>query len=114
MKFIILSIAVILNSVTIIIFIRNLNRRIEEVKYYRDHISRIKQNEIDKDVKINRTLIDELASESNKKVVPVYDKCHIGPKFITGYKLVDLTDKEKEAQILMKRLKELEVEEVGE
>lgn len=91
--------------------ISNLKKRVHEMTYNRNHISRIEQGNIERFGRNNRYLIEKLAKEMDKKVEPVYfNYCtgHRHPSDASFYALVDLTEKEKRANELRREIEKLE------
>lgn len=90
-----------------------------EVKYNRNHISRIEQGIIENGIRENKKLIEELTTSLDKKVEPIEQITHYSYAFgekrqehtkVLGYKIVDLTDKEKTINKIRELADELEAQ----
>ena len=109
----------------LIIFIYSINKELKElkddmweVKYNRNHISRIEQGVIERGIRENKKLIEELATSLEKKVEPIERISHYSYAFgeeeehtrVVGYKVVDLTEEEKTINKLREQADKLERE----
>ena len=91
----------------------------QEVKYKHNHFKRVEQGVIESSIRENKKLIEELATSLDKKVEPEEQITYYSYGFgeeeqeftkVVGYKIVDLTDKEKTINELRKQADELEAQ----